>query len=97
LAAAVVRELAHFAAMLPASVWRRLEFDGAGELAIASIFWRRGSWSRERRVVVLRKREMDELQGHLFDADGWSYTVVSGLFDRPDLQPLSPSGSIPKG
>ncbi len=68
-------ELAHFAAMLPASVWRRLEFDGAGELAIASIFWRRGSWSCERRVVVLRKREMDELQGHLFDADGWSYSL----------------------
>lgn len=66
-------DLTLFGASLPAVVWRRLEWDGEGEMAIASIFWRRSSWSRERRVVVLRKREMEELQGHLFDADGWSY------------------------
>ena len=66
-------ELTHFGASLPASVWHRVEWDGEGEMAVASIFWLRTSWSRERRVVILRKREMEELQGRLFDADGWSY------------------------
>jgi hypothetical protein len=68
-------ELAHFATQLPAAVWTTLEVEGEGQMQITSIFWTRGSWSHERRVVVLRKREMDRTQGHIFDSEGWSYSL----------------------
>lgn len=54
--------------------WRRVDFDGEGEIQSASFCWHRPTaWKQPRRVVVVRKREMDRLQGHLFDAFGWSY------------------------
>ena len=64
------------AAETPAGSWRRVEFDGDADLPVTSFLWRRPSaWKQPRRVVVLRKREMDQLQGHLFDAAGWSYSL----------------------
>ena len=54
--------------------WRRVEFDGDGEIEVADLACQRDDWARPRRMVVLRKREMDQLQGHLFDRCGWSYS-----------------------
>jgi hypothetical protein len=53
--------------------WRRAEVEGEGELQVLSLNWQRPAWSRPRRVVAVRKREMGELQGRLFDDAGWSY------------------------
>lgn len=54
--------------------WRRVEIDRDGEIQIASLFFQRKAWSKPRRIVVLRKRDMDNLQGHLFDRFRWSYS-----------------------
>ena len=54
--------------------WRRVEFDGDGEIEVADLECQRDDWARPRRMVVLRKREMDQPQGHLFDRFGWSYS-----------------------
>lgn len=54
--------------------WRRVSHDGDGEIEIADLTCQRKDWARPRRMVVLRKREMDHPQGHLFDALGWSYS-----------------------
>lgn len=54
--------------------WRRVEFDGDGEIEVADLDCERNGWERPRRMVVLRKREMDQPQGHLFDRSSWSYS-----------------------
>lgn len=54
--------------------WRRVEWEGEGEIQVASFYYQRSTWSRPRRIVVLRKREMDQIQGHLLDPYGWSYS-----------------------
>ena len=54
--------------------WRRVSFDGEGEIEVAEFSVQRKKWSQPRRMVVLRKREMDNPQGHLFDRFGWSYS-----------------------
>lgn len=54
--------------------WRRVAFDGDGEIEVADLSVKRNDWRQPRRMVVLRKREMDQPQGHLFDRDGWSYS-----------------------
>jgi len=54
--------------------WRRVEFDGDGEIQVTGLTCQRKGWARPRRMVVLRKREMDNPQGHLFDRFGWSYS-----------------------
>ena len=51
--------------------WRRVAFDGEGEIEVSEFSIQRRKWSRPRRVVVLRKRDMDNPQGHLFDRVGW--------------------------
>ena len=69
-------DVASHAAETPAGSWRHGVFDGDGEIQVTSFLWRRPSaWKQPRRVVVLRKREMDQMQGHLFDAAGWSYSL----------------------
>ncbi len=68
-------DLASYVACLARQAWRRGEFEGNGEIECTAFFWQRPSaWKRPRRVVVVRKREMDQVQGHLFDALGWSYS-----------------------
>jgi hypothetical protein len=59
---------------LGAKAWRRVEFDGDGEIQVADLTCQRKDWAQPRRMVVMRKREMDRLQGHLFDRFGWSYS-----------------------
>jgi hypothetical protein len=54
--------------------WRCVVFDGDGEIEVAEFSIQRGKWSQPRRMVVLRKRDLDNLQGHLFDRNGWSYS-----------------------
>jgi hypothetical protein len=54
--------------------WRRVQWEGEGEIQVASFPYQRRAWSQPRRIVVLRKREMDLIQGHLFDPYGWSYS-----------------------
>lgn len=65
---------AHVAHLTP-QAWRRVEVDGEGEIMATWFFWRRATaWDAPRRVVVLRKRGLDRMQGHLFDALGWAYS-----------------------
>lgn len=54
--------------------WRRVAFDGDGEIEVAEFQVQRKDWKQPRRMVVLRKRDMDNPQGHLFDREGWSYS-----------------------
>lgn len=56
------------------TAWRRVAFDGDGEIEVADLTCQRKDWAHPRRMVVLRKREMDQPQGHLFDRFGWSYS-----------------------
>jgi len=68
-------ELARVASTRGASAWGAVELEGEGEVQVTSFVWQRGSWSRPRVVVAIRKREMDALQGRLFDELGWSYSL----------------------
>ena len=68
-------EVAAVASARGASAWRAVELEGEGELQVTAFVWQRPSWSRPRVVVALRKREMERLQGHLFDELGWSYSL----------------------
>ena len=54
--------------------WRRVIFDGDGEIEVAEFSIQREKWSQPRRMIVLRKRDLDNLQGHLFDRERWSYS-----------------------
>ncbi|MCI0410039.1 MAG: IS1380 family transposase [Acidobacteria bacterium] len=77
-------DVASHAAETPARSWRRVDFEGEGQIQVTSFLWCRPSaWKQPRRVVVLRKREMDQLQGHLFDAFGWSYSLFVTNRDWP--------------
>lgn len=68
-------KLARVASTRGASAWRTVELEGEGEVQVTSFVWQRGSWSRPRVVVAVRKREMEVLQGRLFDELGWSYSL----------------------
>lgn len=68
-------EVAAVASARGASAWRPAAFDGEGEVQVTAFVWRRGSWSRPRAVVAVRKRELERVQGHLFDEFGWSYSL----------------------
>ena len=67
--------LAHAASTRAASTWRTLELEHEGEVQVTAFVWRRGSWSRPRVVVAMRKRELETVQGHLFDEHGWGYSL----------------------
>jgi len=68
-------KLAGVASTRGASAWRTVELEGEGEVQVTSLVWQRGSWSRPRMVVVMRKRELETVQGRLFDDHGWSYSL----------------------
>jgi hypothetical protein len=64
-----------FAARLAPNGWTRVETE-QGEVRVTSFLWKRPtSWTKFRRVVVMRKKETDSLQGNLFDELGWSYAL----------------------
>lgn len=76
-------DLASQAMGLSPRSWTRIEWDGDGEQQVASFEWCRPAWKRSRRIVVVRKREIDPVQGHLFDAAGWSYSLFVTNLDWP--------------
>ena len=76
-------EVAHHVAWR--SGWRKVQVEGDGELQVLSLTWQRPAWSKPRRVVAVRKREMGEQQGRLFDDAGWAYHLyVSNLDWAPE-------------
>jgi len=54
--------------------WRRVDSEGEGQIQVASFDHRRPTWSQPRRIVALHKQDRDQIQGHLFDACGCSYS-----------------------
>lgn len=67
-------DLAQGVLAIVASTWRNVEIEGDGQVQVSWCVWRRACWKTPRRVVVVRKRETETPQGHLFDAEGWSYS-----------------------
>lgn len=55
--------------------WTPVATENESEIQVASFEWTRSTWKAPRRVVVLRKREQERIQGRLFDHIGWSYAV----------------------
>jgi hypothetical protein len=78
-------EVARYVASLPRDFWRRIPWDEEGEIQVTSSVWRRAGWDRPRRIVAVRKREMDNPQGRLFDEAGWFYSLyVTNLDWAPE-------------
>jgi hypothetical protein len=72
----VTPDLSAWISLLGPNVWHTVATEGDGQIEVTSFEWtRRSAWKSPRRVVVLRKREMEQPQGHLFDRMGWSYAV----------------------
>ena len=72
---------------IPQSNYRKINTE-AGEIEVFSFQFKRDSWSKERRVVVVRwKDEMDRAQTNLFDPLGYTYSVfVTNLnWDEEDI------------
>jgi Transposase DDE domain group 1 len=44
-------------------------------IEVAELRFRRGCWSRPRRVVLTRRRDAENPQGHLWDAAGHNYAA----------------------
>jgi hypothetical protein len=65
--------------------WRRVPFEDEGELEVGEFSIERGCWSKPHRRGVLRKRDWDKLQAHLFDRFGWSKSFfVSDRDSKPE-------------
>jgi hypothetical protein len=55
--------------------WRRLDPDAPDAGEVAEFHFTRQCWSRLRRVLVTRRREAANPQGHLWDAAGCNYAA----------------------
>ena len=55
--------------------WRMVDAEAATPIQVAEIRFRRGCWSRVRRVVLTRRRDAENPQGHLWDAAGYNYAA----------------------
>jgi len=78
-------EVARYVGSLPRSFWRRIPWEGEGEIQVTSSLWRRTGWTSPRRIVAVRKREMDNPQGRLFDEAGYFYSLfVTNLDWAPE-------------
>jgi len=55
--------------------WRNVDVEGDGQIQMLSFSWQRSSWNGPRRIVAIRKRDMDTPQGRLFDETGWFYSL----------------------
>jgi len=65
--------------------WRRLASDDATVVEVAELRFVRQCWSRPRRVVLTRRRDPENPQGHLWDAAGYnSAASVTDLDWRPE-------------
>jgi hypothetical protein len=72
---------------IPSLTYRKIDTD-IGEVEVCSFQYKRGSWSKNRRVVVVRwKDEINRSQTNLFDALGYTYAVfVTSLdWDEEDI------------
>ena len=72
---------------IPKSNYRKINTE-AGEVEVFSFHFKRGSWSKHRRVVVVRwKDESNRSQTNLFDALGYTYAAfVTDLdWDEEDI------------
>ena len=76
-------DVAHYAAC--SGGWRNVEIEGEGQVQVLSFSWLRPAWSQARRIVAVRKRDMDAQQGRLFDEAGWFYSLfVTNLDWSPE-------------
>jgi hypothetical protein len=55
--------------------WRRLDPDGPDAGEVSEFRFRRPCWRRARRVIVTRRRDAENPQGHLWDAAGYNYAA----------------------
>jgi len=55
--------------------WRVVDAEAATPIEVAELRFRRGCWSRVRRVVLTRRRDAENPQGHLWDAAGYNYAA----------------------
>jgi hypothetical protein len=55
--------------------WRMVDAEAATPIEVAELRFRRGCWSRVRRVVLTRRRDAENPQGHLWDAAGYNYAA----------------------
>ncbi len=55
--------------------WRRIETDDETVLEVAELRFQRRCWSRPRRVILTRRRDPENPQGHLWDALGYNYAA----------------------
>lgn len=78
-------EVARFAATQLS--WRPVETQGEGRVEVVSFQWRRHcAWREPRRVVAVRRLDMDKEQGRLFDEDRWFYHLYVTNLDWPPEQ-----------
>jgi hypothetical protein len=63
--------------------WRRLDPDAPEAGEVSEFRFARQCWSRPRRVIVTRRREAANPQGHLWDAAGYNYAAY--VTDLPGL------------
>jgi hypothetical protein len=55
--------------------WRVVDAEAATPIEVAELRFRRGCWSQARRVVLTRRRDAENPQGHLWDAAGYNYAA----------------------
>ena len=55
--------------------WRVVDAEATTPIEVAELRFRRGCWSRVRRVVLTRRRDAENPQGHLWDAAGYNYAA----------------------
>ncbi len=64
--------------------WRRLDPDAPETGEVAEFRCSRQGWTRARRVIVTRRRDAENPQGHLWDAAGYNYAAyVTDLTGPP--------------
>lgn len=55
--------------------WRRINDDREAPVEVSEMRLHRQCWGQARRVVLLRRRDPDNPQGHLWDAAGYNYAA----------------------
>lgn len=63
--------------------WRRLDTDDAMTVEVSEFRFQRRCWARARRVVLTRRRDAEQPQGHLWDAAGFNYAAYVTDLDGP--------------
>ena len=78
--------------------WRVVDAEAVTPIEVAELRFRRGCWSRVRRVVLTRRRDAENPQGHLWDAAGYNdaayVTDVAETHDRGPPPSERPRGKL---